>query len=203
MSFPFLLSIYQCDIALVGFRLLVQQGEDAVGACQAHDDHVHLVGHLADGAGKLLCHVQERHHNADAERHAGDADVGCAGQQQSAAYQGHHNVHDVADVTQQRHQNVGKAVAVAGIEKDLAVYLIKIRLGAILMAEHLDDLLTGHHLLHKGFGIGDGDLLAQEIFGGTAGDGPSCDGHADDACNHQQRENDAVIHHNSRTRRAA
>src|SRR5699024_12868639 len=44
----------QGDVAVVGLGLFVQQGEDAVGAGQAHVSHADLVGHLADGAGKLL-----------------------------------------------------------------------------------------------------------------------------------------------------
>ena len=58
----------QRDIALIRLWLFIQQGEDAVRARQAHDHHVHLVGNLADGAGELLGHVEEGHHNADAER---------------------------------------------------------------------------------------------------------------------------------------
>ena len=52
-----LLGVDQSDIAFVRFRLLVQQGEKAVGAGQTHNDHVDLVGHLSDGAGKLLGHI--------------------------------------------------------------------------------------------------------------------------------------------------
>src|SRR5699024_6767876 len=40
------------DVAVVGFGFLVQQRKDAVGAGQAHDNHVDLVGNLADRAGK-------------------------------------------------------------------------------------------------------------------------------------------------------
>ena len=49
--------VHQGDIALVGLFLLVQQRQNAVRARQAHNHHVHLVGHLADGAGKLFGHV--------------------------------------------------------------------------------------------------------------------------------------------------
>ena len=96
---------------------------------------------------------------------------GTSGQQQRAAHQRHDHIHHVADVAQQRHQDVGKAVAVAGVEEDLVVDLVKVLLGAFLVAEDLDDLLAGHHFLHKGLGLGQRDLLAQEVLGGTAGDG--------------------------------
>ena len=78
------LGVDERDVAFVRFGLLVQQREDAVRAREAHDDHVHLIGDLADGAGELLGHVQKRHHDADAERHAGEADVRHVRQQQHA-----------------------------------------------------------------------------------------------------------------------
>ena len=65
------------------------------------------------------------------------------------------------------------------------------------MAEDLDDLLTGHHLLHEGFGFGQRDLLAQEVFGGVAGDIAGSKGHADDAGNDDQAQDHAVVHHDA------
>ena len=44
----------QRHVAFVRLGLFIQQGEETVRARQTHDDHVHLVGHLADGAGELL-----------------------------------------------------------------------------------------------------------------------------------------------------
>ena len=81
-------------------------------------------------------------------------------------------IHYVADVAQQGHQNIGKAVAVAGIEKDLAVYLVEIRLCVFLMAKYLDNFLAGHHFLHERLGLSQRDLLTQKIFGGTVRNGP-------------------------------
>ena len=181
-----LLGVYQSDIPLIRLRLLVQQSKDAVRTRKAHDHHVYLVGHLADGAGKLFCHVQERYHDADAECHAGNADIGYICQQQCTAYQGYYYIHYVADIAQQRHQNVGKAVAVAGIEEDLAVYFIKVGFGLLLMAEHLDHLLASHHLFHKCLGLSQRNLLAQEIFRRTVGNGSGCKHHADDANHYDQ-----------------
>lgn len=94
-------------------------------ACKAHDYHVYLVGYLADCAGKLFGHVQKRYYDADAEGHAGNADVGEIRQHQRAARQGDHYIHHVADISQKGHQNVGKTVAVAGIVKDFPVYFTK------------------------------------------------------------------------------
>ena len=191
------LGVDQGDIAVVGLRLLVQQSKDAVRTGRTHDDHVDLVGHLADCTGKLTGHVQERNDDADAEGHAGNADVGHIGQQQRAADQCDNDIHDVADVAQQRHQDVGKAVAVAGVEEDLVIYFVKICSGFVLVAEDLDDLLSGHHLLHEGFGFGQRNLLAQEVFGGVAGDIAGSKGHADDAGNDDQAQDHAVVHHDA------
>ena len=122
-------------------------------AGQAHNNHIYLVGNLPHRAGKLLGHIQEWHHNADAEGHAGNADIGYVAQHQRAAHQRYYHIHHVTDITQQRHQNVGEAVTVAGVKEDLAIDLVKVSFGALLMAEYLDDLLSGHHFLHKGLGL--------------------------------------------------
>ena len=192
-----LAGVDQRHIALVGLRLFIQQGKETVRARQAHDDHVHLVGYLADGAGELLGHVEEGHDDADAKGHAGDADVGDVRQHQRAADQGDDDVHDVADVAQKRHQHVGKAVAVAGVVEDLAVDLVKALLGPVLVTEDLDHLLAGHHLFHKGLGLGQRYLLAQEVLGGMAGDVARREGHAHHARHHDQAEDGAVIHHDA------
>ena len=123
--------------------------------------------------------------------------VGRAAEHQGAADKGDDDVHDVADVAQQRHKDVGKTVAVAGVVENLAVDLVKVRLGGFLVAEDLDDLLTGHHLFHKGFGIGDGDLLAQEELGRTRGDGAGREHHTDNADDDQRSQDHAVIDHDA------
>ena len=122
------------------------------------------------------------------------------GQHQRAAHQGHHHIHDVAHVAKQRHQDIGKAVAVAGIEKDLSVYFVKIGPGGILVAEHFDNLLACHHLFHKGFRLGQRNLLAQKIFGRVVCDIAGCKGHANYPSHYNQAQNDAVIHHNAEHR---
>ena len=69
------LGIYQCDIALVSLRLFIQQSKNTVCTRKAHNDHIHLVRHLADRACKLFGHIQEWDDDTDAERHSGDTDV--------------------------------------------------------------------------------------------------------------------------------
>ena len=192
-----LTGVDQRDIAVVGLGFLVQQGEDAVRTGQAHDDHVDLVGHLADGAGKLLGHVQEGHDNTDAECHAGNAEVGRAVQQQGAAHQRDNHIHNIADVCQQRHQDIRIAVGLFRVAKQLVVDLIEILFGAFLMAEDLDDLLAVHHFLHKALGAGDGFLLLEEVAGGMAADVAGDEKHDDDARNDDQGQPNAVIHHDA------
>ena len=168
-----------------------------MGAGQAHDHHVDLVGHLADGAGKLLGHVQEGHHDADAQGHARQAQVGRAVQQQGAARQGHDDVGHVAHVAQQGHQDVGVAVGLLAVLEQRVVHLVKVGLGALLVAEDLDDLLAAHHLFHEALGLGDGDLLLQEVLGRVAADIAGGEEHHDDAAQHHQSQPDAVVDHDA------
>ena len=191
------LCIYQGNISFVAFRLFIQQGKNAVRTRKPHDHHIHLIGHLPNRTGELLGHIQKRHYDADAERHAGNADVGHIRQQQYTAYQGYYHIHYVADIAQKRHQNIGKAVSVAGIEKDLSVYLIKIRLDVLLMAKYLDHFLPGHHLFHKRLGLSQSDLLTQKIFGGMTGDITGRKQHTNYAGHYNQAQNNAVIHHDA------
>ena len=65
------------------------------------------------------------------------------------------------------------------------------------MAEDLDDLLAGHHFLHERLGVGQSDLLAQEVGGGALGDGAGGENHADDADHHDEGQDDAVVDHDA------
>ena len=71
----FFLYLGQGHIAAVGFRLLVQQSENPLRAGDPHNHRVDLMGNLADSAGKLLGHIQEGHHHADAQRQAGNTQI--------------------------------------------------------------------------------------------------------------------------------
>ena len=139
----------------------------------------------------------EGHHDADVQGHARQAQVGRAVQQQSAARQGHHHVGHVAHVAQQGHQDVGVAVGFFAVFKQLVVDLVKVGLGALLVAEHLDDLLAAHHLFHKAFGLGDGDLLLEEVFGRVAADVAGGEEHHHHAAQHHQGQPDAVVDHDA------
>ena len=137
------------DIALVLLGLLIHQLEDPLRAGQTHHHGVDLVGHLADVAHELAGHVQEGNGDADGHGHAGETDVGGSGEQQQAAGEGHQHVQHVADVVEDGHEDVGVAVGPLGLGEQGVVDGVKGRLGLLLVAENLDNLLAAHHLLHK------------------------------------------------------
>ena len=195
-----LLGVDQGDVALIRLRLLVDEIEDPLGAGQTHDHGVDLVGHLADVAGELLGHVEEGHHDADAEGQTREADVGGAGEQQGAAHQGHDDVEHVADVVEDGHESIGVAVGPAGVFKEVVVDLVEVGHGLLLVAEDLDDLLAVHHLLHEALRAAQGLLLANEVPGGAAAHLPHHQDHHKGAQQHHQGHPQAVVEHDAQDR---
>ena len=152
-------------LSIITFRFFVKQRKDTVSSCQTHYDHVYLVGYLAYRSCKLFCHVQERYDDAYAERHSGDAYIRHIRKQERSSYQRNDYIHYISYVAQKRHEDVCKTVAVSCIIKYLAVYSVKIFSCLVLMAEHLDDLLPGHHFFHKSLSLCQCNLLPQEECG--------------------------------------
>ena len=68
------------------------------------------------------------------------------------------------------------------------------------MAEHLDDLLPVHHLLHVALGAGNGLLRLKEVACGAAADALGDEGHGHDAQHQHQRQPDAEIQHDGKHR---
>ncbi|CCX38489.1 uncharacterized protein BN452_02363 [Clostridium sp. CAG:1013] len=190
-----LLGVDQSDVAFVGLSLFVQQSEDPLSACQAHNHQVQLVGYLADRARELFGHVQEGNHDADAESQAGNAHVGSACGEQHAAHNSHAHVQHVADIAQDRHEHVGVAVGLFGVVEQLVVDLVKLFLGFFLVAEHFDHFLAVHHFFHKAFRAADGLLLADKELGGLAADLFHHKDHGHHADHHHQSQPQAVIQH--------
>ena len=137
-------------------------------------------------APELLGHVQEGHHDADAQGHARQAQVGRAVQQQGAAHQGHDHIGHVAHVAQQGHQDVGKAVGLFAVSNSSSLTLSKSALAPSSWQNTLDDLLAAHHFFHEAFGLGDGDLLLEEVLGRMAADIAGGEEHHDHAAQHHQ-----------------
>ena len=183
------------DIAVVGLGLFRYEREDTLGAGTGHDDGVYLLGELVDVAGELLGHVQERHEDAHAERCTGNADIRDVCQQEHAADKRQSDVQDIADVADDGAEDVRVGVGAEAVVAECVVYLVEARKARIFVAEHLDDLLTVHHLLNIALGLGDGLLLAQEKARGTAADLLRNEDHCYYAEQQHQRHQDAVIQH--------
>ena len=58
------------DVTLVRLRYLVHQREDSRCARHRHRNRIDMLGGLVDVHGELACHIDERHHDRNAERHA-------------------------------------------------------------------------------------------------------------------------------------
>ena len=153
--------------------------------------------HLVDVARELFCHVQERHHDADAQSQPRYAQVGGACQQQRTARYGHQHIQHVADIVEDGAQGVGVAVGFFRFLEQGVVEGVKGSLALLFVAEHLDDLLTVHHLLDEALSPAQGGLLAEEIPGRAAADLFDEQRHQRHARQHHQRQPQAVVHHNA------
>ena len=124
-----LFGIDQLHIALVGFRLLVHQFKDPLGAGGGGDHKVDLLADLGNGLGKALVQAHKGDHRAQRHtRQAVDA--------QHRSHNGHHHIAEPADVVVDRHQQIGVAVGLVGALAQGLVDPGEIRLGCLLMAEY-------------------------------------------------------------------
>ena len=57
------LHIHQGDIAFIFFRLLIQEPENAGGACTGHDNRIKLLRKVVDITRELPGHTEKRHQN--------------------------------------------------------------------------------------------------------------------------------------------
>ena len=193
----FLARVHEGDIALVRLGFFVQQGKDALRACDAHDDGVYLMRYLADVAGEGFGHVQERHDDADAEGQAGNAHIRHAADEEEPARDGHYDVEYVADVVQDGAEGVGVFVGLLALAEELLVQAVEVRLALLLVAEDLDDLHSAHHLLREALDLAERRLLAEEETGGLAAYASRQEEHEDDAREHHQGEPEAVVEHDA------
>ena len=152
----------QHDLALVHFRLFVQQVKDTLAAGQSHDDGVELHGDLADG------HVQ----GAVEGQKAGQLAQGqaChARQSQRTADHGAEHIGKVAQLGVSRTAEVGVTVGLIRAFKQLVIELIKLLNGFFLVAEHLNDLLAVHHLFNVAVHRTNITLLGNKVLGRVGG----------------------------------
>ena len=60
--------INESYIAVICFRLFVEEIEDSLGTCTCHYDRIHLHRELVDVAHELLTSVKERNNDVDSHR---------------------------------------------------------------------------------------------------------------------------------------
>ena len=94
----FLLGVDQCNIAPIGFGLLIHKLENTLSARDTHYHRIYLEGYLTHVAHELLGHIKEGNHNAYAERRPRKAYVTRSRQEQKSAYQSDYNVKHVAHI---------------------------------------------------------------------------------------------------------
>ena len=128
-----LLHVDQLHLPLVGLRRLLP-----LRSGQRGQQEVALLGHLVDGHGRL----------PDKDQIAGQAaHVGHALQRHDAAQHRHKGVIDVGDADHRRNHG-GRIALRAGARFPQGLVLLPERPQAfLLVVEHLDHLLPGHHLL--------------------------------------------------------
>ena len=187
--------VYKSDIAVVCLGLLIHQGKDAPCTRTCHDDGVYLLGEGIDVAGELLCHIKERNKDSDIENLAGNTEVRSTCQQQYAADQRKHDIEDIAYVADDRTEDAGVGVRLEAVVTELVVYAVKVLNALRLVAEHLDDLLAIHHLLHKAFGIGNGALLFHEEARRAAAEALGNEEHKHYACKQHESHPYAEVQH--------
>ena len=190
------LCVDQGYIAVVRFRLFIHQGKNAgsTGAC--HNNGVDLLGKLVDITRELLCHIEKRHHNGNAECLAGQGERGDRAQQQNAADQRYQNIKHISEVADNRPENACIGMRMRAVMAKRFIQRIKILLRLFLMAKYLNDLLPAHHLLHKALGFCNGCLLADKVFCAAAADLLCDKNHQHHAKQHHKRQPQAVIQHN-------
>ena len=159
------------DFAVVGLGLLIIDLKDAVGAYRGVEHAVDLLADAGNGTGKTLVQRQESHQRT--QRHPA-----VSVKNQSGAEHTHEHVTQVSQVAVDRHHDVADAVGIVGIAAQLLVDDLELFDGFVLVAEYLNDLLAGHHLLDKAVHLGKFLLLNAEMLAGTLaqiGGGPGHD----------------------------
>ena len=183
-----LLGIDQRDIALIGFRLLVQQFEDASCSCQCHDDRTGLLGDLADRHGEAAAQLQERGNCTQCQ-------TAYAVERQCTAQHCQQHILDIAQIVHDRHKDIGEAVRPCGVLEQFVVVLVEVRLGLFLVAEHLDDFLSVNHFLDIAVYRTNGVLLLHKESTAFAAYKLGNKHHQCHKRQHKQRQPDTQPHH--------
>ena len=189
--------VNQRHVAVICFRLLVNQIKDTLRTGQTHNDCVDLIGHLADISAELSGHVKERHCNTDTKSHPGQTQIRHMKIQQGASHQSHYHIEDISDIRQNRHQRVGVLVCTLRHMEQFFINAVEVLFRLLFMTEYFYDFLAVHELFDKTFRLSHLFLLADKISGGTAADFFRHKRHECDSDNHYQKQPDTVIKHDT------
>ena len=165
--------IHEGHIAVVYFRLLVHDFEDALRAGQGHDDGVELLGNLVDGHVKVAGKLHKGHQAAQGQQH-GAGFQSQAGYDRAvvygdgAAYNGQDGILHIAKVIVDRAHHVGEFAGGEGVFAQRLVKLVELFLANFLAVKDLDHLLAGDHFLDVAVYRAQAFLLADEEFAGLA-----------------------------------
>ena len=80
------------------------------------------------------------------------------------------DIEDIANVIDDRRKDIGEPVGLLRIPEELVVDGVKVPLDGLLMAEHLNDLLSVEHLLHIALDLAKCLLLLDKELGRAAAD---------------------------------
>ena len=159
---PFVLPfLFKDDGARIHFGGLVQEGVETVRTGRGHDDGVDLVGDLGDRTGKVALEGEERDQGTQ-----GEGDARNMAQRDQGAQDGQQDIHEVANVGVDGHDNVADLVGIIDAGAELLVEPGELLHGLFLVAIHFHDLLAGDHLLDESVHPAQVPLPLHEIFPG-------------------------------------
>ena len=169
-------------ISIVRLRLFIHKLEDTGGTGHRHDDRVHLLRHLGYRHNKCLCQLQEGSDNTDGDRRHTALD------RQESSDKSDQHIQDVADVTHDRHQDVGEDIRLRCIFTELFILFIKSGFRTVLIGEYLDDFLSVDHLLDVSVHITQRCLLLHEVLRTLAADLSHQEDHSERSDKHHDRQ---------------
>ena len=132
------IDIDQRYAAVIHFVRFIQQLENPLRAGHRHDDGVQLLRNLVQRTVERFIQSQEGGQAAQCQ--TADA-VDC----QHAADKRTQNIGDVAQIANDRHQDIGIFICFVGSFAQILIDLIEFLDRLLFMREHLDDLRAFHH----------------------------------------------------------
>ena len=184
-------SVYQGDIAIVGFRFLIHQIKNTLRAGHGHDDGVKLLGNLADG------HVEitGQHHECHQATQGDDGFAWVGNGAQRTAHDGQDRILHITQVIVDGAHHVGELTGGEGVVAQLLIELVKFFLTDFLVVEDLDHLLSGDHFLNIAVDSAQGLLLTHEELACLAGQRLGHEEHAYDGDHAHQRQDPGLDQH--------